>query len=382
MAKKILIFSTTFHPFVGGAEVAIKEIVKRLPQYNFTMLTARLRSDLAEVETNANLQIIRLGRGHWTDKHLFFWYALRRALTMQRQESFQAAWAMMANQAGLSALLFYWRSRVPYLLSDQSGDSEIFWMARTWFWRPLFRQIYRRAAKVQAISKFLADRCRRYGARGEITIVPNGVDIEHFKNTMTPEVRAHKRSELGIEPEETVIVTASRLELKNAIGDLIRAVNTLQFKFGIPTKALIMGSGSQQSDLELLAQTLGISDRVMFLGHVDHEHALDYLSVSDIFCRPSLTEGLGNSFLEAMAFGLPIIGTPVGGIVDFLRDKETGLFCQPRQPYTIAQAVKEYHDNPDLTAKIRQQAQILIHHSYTWETVADQMDGLFQSIIL
>ncbi len=381
MPKKIIIFSLTFHPFVGGAEVAIKEIVKRLPQYNFILLTAKLRADLPETAQFDNLHVIRLGVGNWTDKYLFFWRAWQRARQLHKTQPFDAGWGMMANYAGLAALLFHWSSHVPYLMSEQSGDSDSFITNRTWFWLPLYRQIYRRAAKVQSISKFLAERCRHYGARGEITIIPNGVDIQHFTNRLTAEIREQKRSELGLEPQDTVLVTTSRLELKNAISDLIRAVNTLQFKFGIPTKVLIIGSGSEQKSLELLAQTLGIADRVLFLGYVDHEQVLDYLAVSDIFCRPSLTEGLGNSFLEAMAFGLPIIGTPVGGIVDFLRDKETGLFCQPHQPYTIAQAVKEYHDNPELTAKIRQQAQVLVQTRYNWDTVAQQMGELFQSIL-
>jgi glycosyltransferase involved in cell wall biosynthesis len=381
MSKKILIFSVTFHPFVGGAEVAIKEIVKRLPQYQFTMLTAKLRSDLSDSEHFDNLTVIRVGRGHWSDKHLYFWYALKQAQQLHAHESFQAIWAMMANQAGLSALLFHWKSHLPYLLSEQSGDSEAFWMSRTWFWRPLFRQIYRRAARVQALSAFLAERCRRYGAKGEVAIIPNGVDIQHFTNTMTIDERLQKRQELGLEPEDTVLVTTSRLELKNAVSDLIKAVNTLQFKFGIPTRALILGSGSLQKNLQTLSESLGVSDRVIFVGHVDHQDVLQYLGVSDIFCRPSLTEGLGNSFLEAMAFGLPIIGTPVGGIVDFLKDKETGLFCQPGQQYTIAQAVKQYHDNAELVTHIRQEAKALVQRHYTWETVAQQMGFLLQTIL-
>ena len=78
-----------------------------------------------------------------------------------------------------------------------------------------------------------------------------------------------------------------------------------------------------------------------------------------------------------MAVGTPIIATPVGGIPDFLTADETGLFCQVRNPASIAQAVEKYVNNPDLYQKIKEQGQKLVLEKYSWDNVAKKMNKIF-----
>jgi glycosyltransferase involved in cell wall biosynthesis len=99
-------------------------------------------------------------------------------------------------------------------------------------------------------------------------------------------------------------------------------------------------------------RVLHLEDRVKFLGYVPHKDMPKYLQIADIFIRPSLSEGLGNSFLEAMSAGLPIIGTPVGGILDFLVDRETGLFCEVANPKSIVEKVTALMTDIELRNKI------------------------------
>lgn len=118
----------------------------------------------------------------------------------------------------------------------------------------------------------------------------------------------------------------------------------------------------------------------MFLGHVGHSELPAYLKVSDIFVRPSIIEGFGNSFVEAFAAGIPVVATPVGGIPDFLFDPEgnpdtpsTGIFCEVRSPESIAWAVKRYMDDPVLTARIVKNASELVAKKYDWDLIAADM---------
>ena len=106
-----------------------------------------------------------------------------------------------------------------------------------------------------------------------------------------------------------------------------------------------------------------------------------YLAAADVFCRPSLTEGLGNSFLEAMSCGLPIIATPVGGIVDFLRDGETGLACEVRRPMSIALALQRYYEDKELYRRIQKAGQELVRAHYGWNNIAITMNQLFISCL-
>jgi len=86
----------------------------------------------------------------------------------------------------------------------------------------------------------------------------------------------------------------------------------------LQTKLIIIGSGELEDSLKSLADRLDLGQNVIFLGDINHDDLPRYLSVGDVFVRHSLSEGLGNAFLEAMACGIPVIGTPVGGIVDFI----------------------------------------------------------------
>ena len=380
MPNQFLIFSITFHPFVGGAEVALKEVVERLPQYQFTLLTARLKPELPTEEQHGNLRIIRLGQGSKLDKYLYPFRAVRRAVELERQVKFAAVWAMMANYAGLAALLFKWRSKLPYLLTLQSGDSEAFIWSRTWFWRPLYRQIFKSAFYIQAISSHLERRARRLGYSGELTIIPNGVNLDFFKNDFTADQVENMRQQLRLSKADLVLITASRLAIKNGLTDLIKAINILNFKMGIPAKLLILGSGPEENRLKDLADNQGVGDRVAFLGFVEQKELSKYFAVSDIFCRPSLSEGLGNSFLEAMAFGLPVIGTPVGGIVDFLKDGETGIFCKPGKAYSIAQAVERYDKDRDLYLRVSKNGRQLVESKYQWPVIARAIGQLLEKV--
>ena len=118
----------------------------------------------------------------------------------------------------------------------------------------------------------------------------------------------------------------------------------------------------------------------MFLGLVLPDQVPKYLAISDIFVRPSISEGLGNVFLEAMAVGVPIIGTPVGGIPDFLKHEETGLFCKPNNPKSIAEAVKKILENKELQEKLIDNGKELVKRKYDWDIIAEQMNKIFRKL--
>jgi len=375
--KKILIFSLAYYPLVGGAEIAVKEITDRLADFDYYMITNRFSADWPAKEKLGRINIFRVGNGRKIDKYLYPWRALALAKKLHKTIRFDFSWSIMPFYAGLAALFFRYGSKVPYLLTDQSGDSDEFLKKRTWFWEFYYKRIYRRAKYTQVISKYLGQRSRQMGYKGEIFLVPNGVDLNIFREKLSPEEKSARRKELGIAPNETFLVTTSRLAMKNGLDDLIKAMNFMIYKMGLGVKLVILGKGPNEKMLKDLAESQGVGDQVLFLGHRDYKELPIYVEAADIFIRPSLSEGLGNSFLEAMAVGTPIIATPVGGIPDFLTADETGLFCQVRNPASIAQAVEKYVNNPDLYQKIKEQGQKLVLEKYSWDNVAKKMNKIF-----
>ena len=118
---------------------------------------------------------------------------------------------------------------------------------------------------------------------------------------------------------------------------------------------------------------LKLDNRVFFLGFIPHPELPAYLYASDIFIRPSLSEGLGNSFLEAMATNLPVIATPVGGILDFVKDGETGLFCEVSNPKSIAQKVDKLMKDKDSREYIIRSGKNMVMEQYNWYSIAPKI---------
>jgi glycosyltransferase involved in cell wall biosynthesis len=214
------------------------------------------------------------------------------------------------------------------------------------------------------------------GFTGKPNVIPNGVDVEKFTQTFPASRRIEVRNTLGFIPEDRLLITTSRLSLKNGVDDLIRALTFLPVAY----KALIVGEGEDRQKLESLVTELGLESRVKFVGKRAHDELPALLNASDVFVRPSLSEGLGNSFLEAMAAGIPIIGTPVGGIPDFLQDGVTGIFCRVRDPESIARAVERVQSDDAFREKMIQRARILVEDGYQWKTIARNMDTLMNRL--
>ena len=119
-------------------------------------------------------------------------------------------------------------------------------------------------------------------------------------------------------------------------------------------------------------------ENIVFFGEVLPNEIYNYLTSADVFVRASRSEGLGNSFLEAMGANLPIIGTPVGGIPDFLKDGETGLFVRPDDPQDLAGKIILLLEDSDLYEKISKNGRDLVVDHYSWESVSRSMLRIFK----
>jgi colanic acid/amylovoran biosynthesis glycosyltransferase len=171
------------------------------------------------------------------------------------------------------------------------------------------------------------------------------------------------------------VITTSRLVNKNAVGDLIASAEYLPENVHFT----IIGSGKLENNLKKMVEDKGWKNRVHFLGSMEHNDLVLHLQQSQVFCRPSLSEGLGNSFLEAMAVGVPVIGTNVGGIPDFLQDGKTGWFCEVKNPQSIAEKIKYILDekNKAEVDQVRENAKKLVTEKYNWNVITEQMRELF-----
>lgn len=399
LKKNVLIFSIAYSPLVGGAEIAVKEITDRLGNnFNFHLITNRVSKNLKKEEKIGNVLVFRTGIPYWNENtfarrwsnFLFIIFAFFKALWLNFSFHYKILWPIMASYAGASALfLKILFPRKKLLLTLQEGDAPEHILKRVSKWRyPIWRLLFKLSDHIQVISGFLRDFAVQHGANpSKITIAPNGVDIQKLKITIQ-----NLKSELNIKPEEKIIITTGRLVRKNAVDILIEAFYILNSKFSpfekspvgrqAPSfKLLIVGDGLEREALKLQNTKYKIQNNVIFVGFVPPDEVYKYLAISDIFVRPSRSEGLGNSFLEAMAMGVPAIGTPVGGIPDFLKDGETGLFCKVDDPKDLAEKIKILFENNELRERLIKNAKKIVEEKYDWNNISEKMKEIFLSLI-
>ncbi len=394
MKKKILIFSLAYYPkHIGGAEVAIKEITDRLSpsEYEFHLLCNRFDSTLPTEEKIGNVVVHRIGLVTknptmadlrklplHVNKILYQWTAAWEAKKLHKKHQFDAVWAMMAHSTGVPAGKFKKAfPEVKYVLTLQEGDPPEYIENKMRVFGSAFDEAFTRADTIQVISTFLGRWAKRKGFHGEPVLVPNAVNTAHFTQPYEAEELGAVREELHLSDTDVALVTTSRLVHKNAIDDVIRALALLppQVKF------IVFGTGPDEVKLKALITEHQLEDRVQLRGHISHADMPRYLKACDIFIRPSRSEGMGNSFVEAMAAELPVIATQEGGIADFLFDAKrnpeigtTGWAVDSDNPEQIKDAVLDILKDEIHTHDVIARAKAMAIEKYDWNLIAAKMD--------
>lgn len=359
----VFVFTTAYHPFIGGVEVAIQEVTQRLKgEFDFFIFTARFRRDLARRETRGEGTIIRVGVGSAVDKWLFPVWGILSALGERRRLRGRRTllWGMdISAGAGVAAALNLLIPQLPFVLTIQYGyGGKRLARGRLGLIGLGFRFMLGRADAVTAISTYLAGTARQFGYRRDVAVIPNGVAVERFRAD-----RNHRT-----DPARPTLITVSRLVPKNGVDTLIRAIAVI--KPDIPgIRCHILGGGPERPALEALARSLKVEPAIQFFGSVPYETVPSHLAAADIFVRPSRSEGMGNAFVEALAAGLPIIGTPVEGILDIIRDGETGLFCRVDDPADLTEKIKRLLTDRELARRIVKNGQAMAEERFSWDSI-------------
>lgn len=369
---KIFVFTTSYHPFLGGAEIAVREVARRLKgRFDFYIVTARFRRDLPKREVREEGTVIRLGLGNRFDKWLLpLLVFLNLGFGIYNLPKYSMVlWGMDISQGSLAALfLKVFCRRVPFILTIQYGNSEErLSRGRFGLMSVAFRLMLSHADSVTAISRFLGDLASRFGYPKSVHVIYNGVDFETFRSRD----KSFKKS-----GSTKTIITTSRLVSKNGIDVLIRAVAEVRKK--IPNiRCIIVGDGPERMSLEKEAASLGVADVITFLGEVSYEKIPFYLHRADLFVRPSRSEGMGNSFVEALAAGLPVIGTAVGGITDIIDDARTGLFTKVDDSLDLSEKILILLKNEELYRRIKVEGEKMVRKRFSWDEIALSYESQF-----
>jgi glycosyltransferase involved in cell wall biosynthesis len=361
---RIAIIVNLFPPkWIGGTEIATEYMAEHLARRGHEVhIITSLDDDLSEESFEKGFHIHRLPVIQIrTIGLIFFWADLYRTIKKLDPDLVHSQSLIFAVPALISKKVL----KIPYVVWGQGLDVYF----RNWFMQLVSWTIIKNADSVIALTKDMKRVLQEIYSR-DIEVVPNGIDIEDYQNRPYE----HER-----ESPEARIVFVGRLDPVKNLPSLLRAMKIV-CEVLPDAKLIIVGDGEEREDLESLSDSLGIRDRVDFVGRTPHENIPDYLSQADIFVLPSVSEGFPVVILEAMACGLPIVATRVGGVPDIIEDGVNGCLVESGDFLGLAKKILFLLKNPLLKNLLSKNNRIKVQ-GYTWKNVVDHLERIYREII-
>jgi D-inositol-3-phosphate glycosyltransferase len=227
-----------------------------------------------------------------------------------------------------------------------------------------------------------------YGANPDkIKVIPGGVDIKEFM----PASKNKAREILRLSKEDFILLFVGRLEWRKGIGTLISSAKLLR-EFIPNIKALIVGGKifglrknkddwNEYQRLLKKAEEEEVSDNMRFVGRVDQGRLPLFYSAADILVIPSYYEPFGLVALEGMASQIPIIASRKGGLRLTVKDGQTGLLFEPRNPFDLREKVLRIYRSQELTALLIKNAYQDVLENYSWSYVSEKINNIYESFI-
>lgn len=368
---KILIPVLHYYPVIGGLETWTQNVAERLSdKAEIFVVTGRVKEQPKE-EIKSNVKIFRTSfysLANLSYSSLFYIFTtlpfiFLRSLKIIRRSKID----LLFCQGFLSSLLGYLLScltKVPFMVTVQRLENKN-WQRKI---------VYNRAKVCIAASMAIQKYFQEIGCKN-IEVIPNGIDINRLKSQGS-RLKAREKLKLG---DEFVIMTIARLEKVKGLEYLIKAIHILKTSSlqrpAFSPQLFIIGDGSERRNLENLVQELRLGDKVQFLGQLPNSEVPEYLAAADCFCLPSLKEGFGIAILEAMAAGLPVIATDVGGIPEIIEDGVNGILVKPKEPKEIVQAIIKIYSQPEFAQNLVKNSRTNLE-KYNWQDIARRVHSL------
>lgn len=368
----MLLINYEYPPLGGGAANATLFIARALASlgHRAIVLTSGF-ADLPHREDHEGVVVHRvqtmrkaLDRSNQREMASFMMVAAREIHGIASAAAVDAVIAFFTIPSGPIAWWYWRKTRVPYVISLRGGDVPGFVPKLAVVHAvltPLRRAILRNAKAVVANSASLA----RLSTRTDpipVHVIPNGVDANVFRPVAVQ----------GAE-SRFCILFVGRVHTQKNIDVLLRACARLR---DLPLQLHVVGDGPELPRLRALAGTLGIAQRVSWHGWGTKEQVAAAYRDADCFVNPSKYEGMPNTVLEAMASGLPVIASDVGGNNEVVRDGDTGLLFAAGSVDGLERALTRLATDADLRRHLGERSRTVVLAEHSWDVVARAYSAL------
>jgi glycosyltransferase involved in cell wall biosynthesis len=248
------------------------------------------------------------------------------------------------------------------------------------------REILERANCVVATSPQEQETLRSLvSTRGQIEVIPCGTDTTNFRLTS----KTHARAKLKLDSREKIILYVGRFDERKGIETLVRAFALLRKEQNFENlKLLIVGGssanmpdGEERERIEHIVNDLGVKESTIFVGRIGHDILPLYYTAADVCVIPSHYEPFGLVAIEAMACGVPVVASNVGGLRFTIIPEETGLLVEPKDIEAFANGIHRILFDELWVRKIRKQASANVNQRFSWTGVTIQLSELYRHVL-
>jgi len=228
-------------------------------------------------------------------------------------------------------------------------------------------------------SEYYIDRSRfLWKYKDKIVVIPNGINLGEFD---IPYSKEECRKKLELPGDKKIVLYFGYLSPYKGPDVLIKALPKIMEE--VPDILLVFaGRGVMRKELEELSVKLGVKKNVKFTGFVEERLKLLYYKAADVFCLPSMmkTECYPLAILEAMACGLPIVASDMGGIPDAVKSGENGLLAPPKDSEALAEAIIYLLENEDIRERMGRNGKERVER-YSWEKIAEETEKMYRRVL-
>jgi len=228
---------------------------------------------------------------------------------------------------------------------------------------------------VTTVSRSLRnDTISALGVERAIDVIPNFLDCSEYRRTPDPALRAQL---CPSERYDALVIHISNLRPVKRVGVALEVFRRIRDQ--VRARFIVVGDGPDREDVQRQASELALDDEVVFLGEQDDLAAL--LSISDLFLLPSIQESFGLAALEAMACGVPVVASKVGGLPEIIEDGVTGFVCAPDDVEGMAERGVRLLTDPDLHARVSANASSLVRAAYCTDRIVPLYEAAYRRVL-
>jgi glycosyltransferase involved in cell wall biosynthesis len=366
-----------FPPLGGGmgtVNQALLNCYASMPELEIDLITSSLGGHEEVEQLASQIRIIKLpvwnrNIHHSTGRELVMYgiQALLRAAKYHRARAYDHCLAWSTVPAGAAALALHNFFSLPYSVWVSGPDIPGFERRYRHLYpllSPIIRSVWRHATPVVAKCAGEIEMIRSVDDSVNVSFIPNGVDLKIFQ----PGAEIPDSGQLHI-------VCVARLIERKGQHHLIEAVKRITDS-GVDVVLSLVGTGDSQHEYEALARSLGIQDRIRFVGYVSREEISKYYQAAHIFALPSYNEGMSLAVLEAMAAGLPVVVTRTGGTEELVEQGVNGYIFDWGDVETLSEHLLNLARDRVLARRMGTASRMRATR-YSWPVIAERFLSLF-----